>query len=166
MQLNLNSLRAQIEEHLQSRGMAIFQSLPRAGDLSSTIYWDTDRYPDFEGFVAAADAAGVRMLTLFVRELEEEMIEDTLNQLAESDIDRDERRSMEKRLKEMRAYTGFTCEIELSFDIDSRVYVFDLQTEWYSDLQDLIDQVDQMFDSEDNDEENDIPLGGGYFPRN
>ena|SRR5215472_10671105 len=167
MQLNLNSLRAQIEEHLQSRGMAIFQSLPRAGDLSSTIYWDTDRYPDFEGFVAAADAAGVRMLTLFVRELEEEMIEDTLNQLAELDMDRDERRSMEKRLKEMRAYAGFTCEIELSFDVDSRVYVFDLQTDWYSDLQDLIDHVDQMFEAEGGeDEQDDMPLGGTYFPRN
>ena len=166
MQLNLNSLRAQIEDHLQSRGIAIFQSLPRAGDLSSTIYWDTNRYPDFTAFLAAADAAGVRMVTLFARELDDEMIEDTLGQLSELDIDRDEQRSMERRLKEMRAYTGFTCEIELSFDIDSRVYVFDLQTDWYSDLQDLIDQVDEMMDTEDDDEQNDIPLGGGYFPRN
>ena len=106
------------------------------------------------------------MVTLFARELDDEMIEDTLGQLSELDIDRDEQRSMERRLKEMRAYTGFTCEIELSFDIDSRVYVFDLQTDWYSDLQDLIDQVDEMMDTEDDDEQNDIPLGGGYFPRN
>jgi len=165
MHLNLNSLRAQIEEHLQSRGIAIFQSLPRAGDPTSTIYWDTARYPDYEAFLAAADAAGVRLVTVFARELDDEMIEDTLNQLSELDIDRDERRGLEKRLKEMRAYTGFTGEIELSFDIDSRVYVFDLLTDWYADLQDLIEHM-ELLDAEDEDEEDDMPLGGGYFPRN
>jgi hypothetical protein len=168
MQVNLSSLREQIEEHLRSRGIAIFQSLPRAGDLASTIYWDTGRYPEFKDFLAAADAAGVRMVTLFARELDEEMIEDTLGHLGELDIDRDERRAMEKRLQEMRAYAGFTCEIELSFDVDSRVYVFDLRTDWYADLQDLVEHVQDLLQGtdDDEDEENDMPLSGGYFPRN
>jgi hypothetical protein len=168
MQLNLNSLRAQIEEHLKSRGLVAFQSLPRVGDLTSTIYWDTVRCPDFKDFIAAAEAAGVRMITVFARELEDDQIDDALAQLGTIDIDRDERRSMETRLKEMRTYVGFTCEIELAFDLGPRVYVFDLQTEWLSDFNDLVDQIEEMYtdDEDDEDDEDDMPLRGGYFPRN
>ncbi|MBV8842854.1 MAG: hypothetical protein JO307_08585 [Bryobacterales bacterium] len=168
MQLNLNSLRAQIEEHLESRGIVVFPSLPRAGDIGATVHWDTTRNPDFKAFVAAAEAAGVRMMTLFARELEDDLIEDTLEQLGSLNFDRDERRVMESRLREMRAYAGFTCEIELSFDQGARVFVFDLQTEWFSDLNDLIDQIEDLYDTEDHgeDEDDDLPFGGRYLPRN
>jgi hypothetical protein len=168
MQLNLNSLRAQIEEHLESRRIVVFPSLPRAGDISSTVYWDTSHNADFKAFVAAAEAGGVRLITLFSRELEDELIEETLNQLNQLDMDRDERRTIELHLKEIRAFAGFTCEIELSFELNSRVYVFDLQTEWFSDLNDVIDQIEDLYESEDHEDDNedDLRLGGGYFPRN
>jgi hypothetical protein len=171
MQLNLNSLRAQIEEHLKSSGMIAFPSLPRVGDIGATIYWDTARCPEFKDFLAAAETAGVKIVTLFARELEDDLIDDTLAQLDALDMDRDERRSIEKRIKEMRAYVGFTCEIELAFDLGPRVYMFDLQTEWFSDLNDLIDQIEELYDAEDKDDdededEDDMPLRGGYFPKN
>jgi hypothetical protein len=168
MELDLNSLRAQIEEHLETRRMVVFPSLPRAGDISATVYWDTSHNPDFKSFVAAAEAAGVRMITLFSRELDDDLIDATLGQLAELNLDRDERRSLESRLKEMRAFSGFTGEIELSFDLGARVFVFDLQTEWFSDLNELIDQIEDTYESHEGDEDNDddLPLGGGYFPRN
>jgi hypothetical protein len=168
MQLNLNSLRAQIEEHLKSLGMIAFPSLPRVGDIGATIYWDTARFPDFKDFLTAAETAGAKIVTLFARELEDGLIDDTLVQVEAIDMDRDERRSIEKRIKEMRAYVGFTCEIELAFDLGPRVYMFDLQTEWFSDLNDLIDQIEEIYDVEDEDDndEDDMPLRGGYFPKN
>jgi len=62
----------------------------------------------------------------------------------------------------MRSYIGFTCQIELSFDLAPRVYVFDLRTEWFDDLNDLLDRVDDAAHKS----EGDSPLGGGYFSKN
>jgi hypothetical protein len=164
MPSNLDRFRLEIEEHLHSRGIVIFQSFPRSGEPGSPVYWDTDRHPDFHEFLAAAEAAGARLVTMFSRELEAEMIDDAMEQLGESEIDREERRAMEARLKEIRGYTGFTCQIELSFDLASRVYIFDLRTDWFDDLNDLIDRIDETFHDED---EGDAPLtGGSYFSRN
>lgn len=166
MRLNLDSLRSEIQEYLQSRGIVIFHSYPRSGERGNSVYWDTDRDSDFRNFLAAAEAAGVRLITLYSRELEDDLVEDALEQLSESNnIDRDERRTIESRLKEIRGYAGFTCQIELSFDLATRTYIFDLRTEWFDDLNDLVDRIEDSYDDED---EGDAPMtgSGGYFSRN
>ena len=163
MKKNLDSLRSEIEEYLETRGIALFQSFPRSGEHGSVVYWDTERHPDYQRFLAAAEAAGVRVVTLFSRELEEEIIDDALEQLESSGLDRDDRRSAEVRLKELRGYTGFTCQIELSFDVAPRVYIFDLRTEWLDELNDLIERIEESYSPDDDSEEE---LGGGYFSRN
>ena len=162
--MNLNALCTEIQEYLASRGIVVFQSFPRAGESSPSVYWDTDRCPDYHPFLAAAEAAGVRLVTLYARTLEEEAVDEALEQLAGSSLDREERRAMETRLKEIRGYAGFTCQIELSFDLAQRIYIFDLHTEWWDDLNDLIDEIDDSYHvSGDGGEE---PLGGDFFSRN
>ncbi len=164
MRSNLDSLLNEIQEYLQTRDIVIFQSFPRSGEPGTSVYWDTERHPDFREFLGAAEAAGVRMVTLYSRELEEDLIEDALEQLTGAAIDRDERRSMESRLKEIRGYAGFTCQIELSFDLAARTYVFDLRTDWFDDFNDLVDRIEDSYDDED---EGETPMsGGGYFSRN
>lgn len=163
MKLNLDTLRTEIQDYLEARGMVIFQSFPRSNEASSPVYWDTEHHPNYHEFLAAAEAAGVRLVTLFARELDEDMIEDALEQLADSSLDRDERRSIEARLKEMRGYAGFVCQIELSFDLSPRVYVFDLRTEWFEDLSDLMERIEDSYREED---EGEPPLRGGYFSKN
>jgi len=164
MRLNLDSLRDEIQEYLAKRGLVVFHGFARGGDPSSAVYWDTERQPDFRAYLAAAEAAGVRLVTLYSRELEEELVEDALEQLSEaSTLDREERRAIEMRLKEMRGYCGFTCQIELSFDFAPRVYVFDLRTEWFDDLNDLTDRIEDAHRQNDDGSE---ALGGGYFSRN
>ena len=74
------------------------------------------------------------------------------------DLERDERRAVELRLNEIRAYEGFTCQIELCFDHAQRTYVFDIRTEWFDELNDLIERMDDFF--EDDEDEN--PLSGYY----
>jgi len=37
----------------------------------------------------------------------------------------------------LRAYEGFTCALELSFDLQARVYLFNLRAEWYEEYLDL-----------------------------
>jgi hypothetical protein len=163
MKLNLDTLRSEIQEYLESRGMVVFQSFPRTGEPGPSVYWDTARNSDFRPFLAAAEAAGVRLVSLFAREFEEDQIEDALEQLAEANLDRDERRVIETRLKEMHAYSGFTCQIELSFDLATRVYIFDLRTEWFDDLNDLIDRIEEAYQGDD---ESEGPLSTGYLSKN
>jgi hypothetical protein len=141
--------------------MVVFRSSPRAdseNSLNGMVFWDSEQYPDYRGFIDAAAAAGARMMTLYSREFTSEMVENALAQLSDSDLERDERRAVELRLNEIRAYEVFTCQIELCFDHAQRTYVFDIRTEWFDELNDLIERMDDFF--EDDEDEN--PLSGYY----
>ena len=59
----------------------------------------------------------------------------------------DERRTLELRLNEMRAYEGFICQIEMSFDHAQRTYVFDIRTDWFEELNNLIERMEDFFRS-------------------
>jgi hypothetical protein len=161
MRPNLDTLRHEIEQHLESRGMAVFRSYPRAdseGSLAGTVYWDSQAHPDYREFVEAACAAGVRLVTLHARELTPEIIENALAQLAEADMERDERRALDARLNQIQAYEGFTCQIELSFDHAQRTYIFEVRTDWFDELNDLMERIE--YSLQDEGDEN--PLSGYY----
>ena len=161
MRPNLETLRHEIEQHLESRGLALFRSCPRAeteSSLNGTVLWDSQNHPDYREFVEAACAAGVRLVTLFARELAPDVIENALAQLSDTDLDRDERRALDARLNEIRAYEGFTCQIELSFDHAQRTYVFEVRTDWFDELNDLVERIEYSY--QDDGDEN--PLSGYY----
>jgi hypothetical protein len=161
MRPNLDTLRHEIEQHLESRGLAVFRSYPRAdseGSLASAVYWDSETHPDYREFVEAACAAGVRLITLFARDLTPDIVENALAQLSSSDLERDERRALDARLNEIQAYEGFTCQIELSFDHAQRTYVFEVRTEWFDELNDLVERIEYSF----QDEGDENPLSGYY----
>ncbi|MBZ5603287.1 MAG: hypothetical protein LAO79_13375 [Acidobacteriia bacterium] len=163
MKTNLDTLRGEIQDYLESHGIAVFHGTPRGAEETGMVYWDVERHPDYRAYLAAAEAAGARVVTIFANEFNQEVIDDAQERLEESSLTREERRAIEQRLREMRAFAGFTCQIELSFDIAPRVYIFDLRTEWFEDLSDLLYRIDDAYDTEDEDDE---PLGGGYFSKN
>ncbi len=161
MRLNLDALHREIQQHLETRGMAVFRSYPRAeseSSLTGTVFWDTENHPDYRDFVEAAWAAGARMVTLSAREFTSDIVENVLAQLSDSELERDERRALDARLKEMRAYEGFTCQIELSFDHAQRTYVFEVRTDWFDELNDLAERIEDPY--QDDGDEN--PLSGYY----
>jgi hypothetical protein len=161
MRPNLDTLRREIEQHLESRGMAVFRSYPRAdseSSLNGAIFWDSENHPDYREFVEAAWAAGARMMTLYAREFTADIVESSLVQLSDTELERDERRALEARLNEMRAYQGFTCQVELSFDHAQRTYVFDLRTDWFDELNDLVERIEDSY----QDEGDENPLSGYY----
>ncbi len=162
MRLNLDTLRTEILEEIQSQGMVVFHSFPRSGEPLPAVYWDTEMHPDYRAFLNAASAAGVKMMTFFVREFSGEMIEDAWDRLNEVTLTREEHRMIEAQLRESATYTGFTCQIELSFDVGPRVYIFDLRTEWFEDLSDLLDRLEDAHDSHADDPE----PPGPYFSKN
>jgi hypothetical protein len=161
MKLNLDTLRSEIQDYVESRGMVVFHGSPREGGDPPSVYWDTKGHPDYHAFLGAAESAGVRLVTLWANDFSDDLIEDALERLQTSGIPREESRTLRTHLTEMRAYAGFICQIELSFDLGPRVYIFDLRTEWFDDLNDLLDRIDATFDADDED-----ALGGGYFSKN
>jgi hypothetical protein len=159
MKLNLDTLRSEIQEYLDSRGIAVFHGFTRAQEIPA-VFWDTAGHPDYRDFLAVAEKAGVRLITMFVNEFSDQLIEEAEQRL--DALPHEGRREIETQLRQMRGYAGLICQIELSFDLAPRVYIFDLHTDWYEDLNDVLDQIDEA--EEDAPEEN--PLGGGYFSKN
>jgi len=62
----------------------------------------------------------------------------------------------------MRAYEGFTCQIELSFDHAQRTYVFEVRTDWFDELNDMVERIEYSYQ---DDEEDESPLSG-YYSKN
>jgi hypothetical protein len=156
---NLDHLMRDILAHLDHEGFVPFKSQPRGPDLgNAAVYWDTERYPDYREFLTAAASAGARLITVWSREFSPGLVDDAMASLSEANLPRDERREIERRLKEFRSYEGFVCQIELSFAHDQRTYIFDQPTDWFEELEQMLDQLDDSL--EGSQDEN--PLGGFY----
>jgi hypothetical protein len=162
MKLNLDSLRSEIQDYIESHGMAAFYSATPSDEHPASVLWDKKR-GDYKAFLAAAQASGARLVSIYLNEFDAALVDEAEERLEDTSVSRDERRRIESRLREMRAYGGFTCQIELSFDLSPRVYIFDLRTEWFEELNDVLYQIDDGYDEE---EPGTDPLGGGYFSKN
>jgi hypothetical protein len=75
-----------------------------------------------------------------------------------------ESRHFEERLIDLRAYEGSVCAIELSFDHDGRVFLFDLRTEWFDEFSEMLDEI-QLLVPDPDEGDDDSPISG-YFSRN
>jgi hypothetical protein len=164
MKLNLDVLKTEIRECLESRKLAIFHGYSRAMDSTPIVFWDTHRFPDYKQFLDTAQAAGAKMFVLHAREFSALLVDNALEQIEETDFLPEDRRAIERRLRDLRAYDGFTCAIEMSFDQNGRVFMFELRTDWYDEFSDLLDEIDAAT-PEPEDDEDEGPIGG-YFSKN
>ncbi len=164
MKQNLDVLKTEIREYLENAKFVVFYGHSRSLDPGAYVYWDVTGHPDYRKFLGTAEAAGVKLIVLHAREFSADYVDHALDRLEDSDLGVDERRAIERRLRDMRAYDGFTCALELSFDYQAKAYIFDLRTEWYQEFSDMLDEVDSSLadDAEDDDEG---PIGG-YFSKN
>jgi len=142
MRPNLDSLTEEIQNYLEAEHFIVFRSLSRAADEAAFIYWDAPRQPDFRRFLDCALQLGVRLIHFHTREFRGHHREEALALLEETDLSRDDKRTLERRIKELAIYEGFTCAIELSFDFESRIYLFEVQTEWYEEWHDILDELE------------------------
>jgi len=162
MESNLDGLKAEIERYLEQSGMAVFYGYSRALDSIPLVYWDCHQYPDYKEFIEAAKTAGAKLMVFHQRTFAVEQIEDALEELTGCDLPREDYRDFEKRLNRLRQYDGMVCAIELSFDHQGRAFLFDLRTEWYQELSDVLDEIQVLTVGDDDD---DTPMSG-YFSRN
>jgi hypothetical protein len=164
MKRNLEGLKADIEQHLEQAGIAMFYGRSRALDDTPAVYWDCHEHPDYAEFVQAAKAAGAKLMVFHQRTFVAEEIDDAMEQLAECNMSRDEYRDFEQRLKSASIYDGLVCEIELSFDHQGCMYLFDLRTDWYQELTNAMEEIHLLISTEDH--ESDDSSLGGYFSKN
>lgn len=165
MSVNLDTLRKEILDYLDQETFVVFHGYSRLADTDSFVAWDTDRHPDYHMFLNAAKKAGIRMIVYHHREFSAAHVDDAADRLEVCSVTNEERRNMERRLREMSAYEGFTCAVELSFDYEGRVYLFNLRSEWYEDYLDLLEEVEMASPDEEEEEEDDGSMGG-YYSRN
>ncbi len=163
MNLDLDSLRTEILEYLENAGFVIFHGYSRLAETDSFVAWDTDRVPEYRAFLEAAKKAGVRMIVYHSREFTQTHLDEASERLEDADISAEEQRQFERRLRELRGYEGFTCALELSFDFEGRVYMFNLRAEWYEDYLDMLEELDSAAADSEEDEG---PMGGGYYSSN
>lgn len=162
MQPNLDSLTEEIGQYLESEHFVVFRSMSRAVDDGQFVYWDTRRAPDFRQFLYTALQLGIRLIHFHSREFSPMHREDALEQLEEAELTRDEKRELARRIEELRIYEGLTCAVELTFDFENRVYLFELQTDWYEEWHEILDEIEDASGGADDDSSS----YGGYYSSN
>jgi hypothetical protein len=163
MKPNLDVLKPEIELYLEEMGMAVFYGYSRPLDAAPIVYWDCEQYPDYRLFVQSARAADAKIIVFHQREFFSDQVDDAIERLNACELPPQESRHFEERLNETRANEGSVCAIELSFDHQGRVFLFDLRTEWFEEFSDLLDEI-QLLTAEPSDGD-DSPITG-YFSRN
>ena len=164
MALDLESLRTAIQAHLLESGIPVFYGYHRMLDTMAQVSWDTARRPDYQEFLATARAAGAKLVVFNYDAFSLSRIDEALEELEDCDFPREEKRNYELRLRQLEAYEGFTSSLQLSFALDNRVYLFELHTEWFEALADILGEIEAALE-EREDEEEQGPLGR-YFSNN
>ncbi|MGI8960498.1 MAG: hypothetical protein ACR2IV_12185 [Bryobacteraceae bacterium] len=163
MATDLETLRIEIQAFLEDVGVAVFHGYRRIVESPAQVYWDTERHEDFREFVEAGRKAGAKLIVFAHEAFSLDEIDEALDQLEDSRLALEEKHTFEKRLHELQAYEGFTCSLELSFDLEGRVYVFELRTAWYQTLRDILAELELSTEQEEDEEQGPMP---GYFSRN
>jgi len=145
--------------------MAVFRSTPGGLEGLPMVLWDSEKYPDYQMFLDVARNLGVKLVIFASAEFEAEDLDSLAEQLAECELARDERRGFESRIRDLRIHTGVTCTLELAFDVDGRLYVYEVQPDWYEEFLDLEEEINTNFAGEDEEFDGGDSLGG-YFSKN
>ena len=163
MDLNLDTLKREILDYLESAGFAIFRSSPGTLEGLPLVLWDAERHPDYQMFLEVAQKSGVKLILFAAREFDSSDVDDLLMQLDECGFNREEQREYESRLRELSIFEGVTCSLELAFDFNSRLYVYEVQPDWYEEFLSLEDEIASRMVDEDGGADSSL---GGYFSKN
>jgi hypothetical protein len=163
LDLNLDTLKREILDYLESREFAVFRSAPGTLDGTQMVLWDAENYPDYQMFLETAAKLGVKLILFATREFGSSDIDDLGEQLETLTIDRDDQREYQSRLGKLRKYEGQTCSLELAFNHEQRLYVYEIQPDWFEEFLTVEDEIAASMAEEDLDEGESL---GGYFSKN
>ena len=165
MRQDLDTLKQEVESGLKGHGFVVFRGQFRGGEGLGEIYWDSDRYPQPHDFLEAAATLGVKVMVFHDRVLTDSMLTEAVEKLDALQMPRDEYREMERSIRKLEGYAGFTCSLQLSFDYENNTYLYEARTSWYEEFLSLLDDLDDALDAADGPPDEPGPLGG-YFSNN
>lgn len=163
MDINLDTLKREILDYLASAGLPVFRGSPGGLEDLPMVLWDVGHYPDYQMFLEVARQSGAKLVIFASREFESADVDDLLEQLDDCDLSREEQHEYESRLRELRIFVGVTCSLEMAFDCDSRLYVYEVRPDWYEEFLNLEEEITMRSADEELDRGNSL---GGYFSKN
>src|ERR1700733_11024076 len=166
MDLNLDALKDEILRFLEASEFSVFRGHAGALDELPVITWDSESFPDYRMFLDAAHRSGEKVIIFMAAAFDEEDIADVEADVALSGLDREHVRSIEQRLQRFRAYLGKTCFIQIAFDHRGRLYVYEMQPDWYGEYLELTDELEVMLPHEHDHEDGEDESLGGFYSNN
>ena len=166
MDLNLETLKSEILDYLAASEFAVFRSHSGGLDSLPIITWDTERFPDYRMFLETAQKAGQKLILFAAREFEETEIEEASEEMQDAELTREEQRDFEKRLRDSRRHIGGTCSLEMAFDYNSHLYVYELQPDWYEEFLETCDEISALIPVGDEIQDEGNDGLGGYYSNN
>jgi hypothetical protein len=161
MRQDLDNVKREIEKQLRDGAYVVFHARSRFSDDASPILWDTGMKPNPAEFLETALSIGVKLIVFHHREFGPEILEEAFEKLEAAALPRERQREVERELKRLKTYEGFTSAIELSFDFDGRTYLYEATATWYDEYLDLLDDLDDAMDTGEE-----PPPMSGYFSHN
>ena len=129
------------------------------------VLWDTEHHPDYQMFLEVARKTGIKLILFATREFERRRHR-RAGRSSSKTCELHARRAARLPIapaRSARRTKAQTCSLELAFDYNSRLYVYEVQPDWYEDSSDLDEEI--IAESADDDMEDDGSLGG-YFSKN
>ncbi len=160
--INLETLKTEILDYLAQSEFAVFRSHSGGLEGLPVITWDTERFPDYRMFLEVAAKTGQKLVLFAARDFDEAEVEEALEELEDAELARDEQRDFEKRIRGARAHVGATCALEIAFDYNSHLYVYEARPDWYEDFVDACDEITSLLPVTDDGESGPDRLGGFY----
>jgi hypothetical protein len=165
---NLDTLKQELPDYIAAEGFAVFRGQPGSFETVANIFWDTEAHPEYQAYLNVAKMSGARVIIFAHREFEADEIGEALDQMQDCDLSLEQQRSMERSLVDLRGYVGNTCSLEMAFDHQGRLYVYELVTDWfqtYLDLSDLLISA-ASGDFDNGGEDGTDSSYGGYYSKN
>ena len=166
MDLNLETLKSEIVDYLAVSDFAIFRSHPGGLEAQSVVAWDTERFPDYRMFLDTAQKAGQKLILFASREFEQDELDEASEALEDADLEREEKREFENRIRRARKHIGAVCALELAFDYNSHFYVYEARPDWYEEFLDAYDELTAMLPEADSPDGSGHDGIGGFYSNN
>ena len=165
--LNLETLKGEILDYLSVSDFGVFRGIPGGLEGLPIVGWDSENFPDYRMFLEAARKAGQKLIVFASRQFEEEEILDAIDELEGAELDRDESREYEARIRGARRHVGSVCTLELAFDYNSHLYVYEMRPDWYDDFLAACEEISSLFPGvEDSSEDEPNDSLGGFYSNN
>jgi hypothetical protein len=169
MKPDLDHVREDILKGLASRGIAVFRGVSRRDSRMIPVLWDTESHAEPNEFLDVAVALGIKLVVFHAATFSENQIGQAFDKLEQAELEKEEHRDIERTLRKVKTFEGFTSFIDVSFEYGSKTYAFVQFAPWYSDYLEVLGRLDDAFDDGmfDEEEDDDDPPGlPAYFSKN